>query len=284
MCMYSFHMNPYVDQYEKKHLVANNYSMRTRDVYLRNIREFVAFIGTSKVTPKTVQAFRDRVTSQKVSAPTKNLKMTSVRSFLQFLGTEGSLDFYSVRNVLFAFKDRAGKKDSLDLPKNDDILAFLKTIAGDIPSKSKLYVLARIILSTGLRLSEAMSLQIGQFAKQTVVIGKGAKQRMVIADDEVVKLVRAYEKTLDPKQTRLFDTANRIVQSHLSIASAGKITAHTLRHVYATNCVTAGASLSALQGLLGHSSITTTQRYLHVSNDYLVKEMASVDSKIQRYA
>lgn len=89
-------MNPYVDQYEKKHLVANNYSMRTRDVYLRNIREFVAFIGTSKVTPKTVQAFRDRVTSQKVSAPTKNLKMTSVRSFLQFLGTEGSLDFYSV--------------------------------------------------------------------------------------------------------------------------------------------------------------------------------------------
>lgn len=151
------------------------------------------------------------------------------------------------------------------------------------------YVFLATVYSCGLRLSEALSLQVSDIDGARMMIhvhrGKGAKDRYVPLPDTTLKLLRKYwathrnENLIFPKRGRKFmggttahvtmppssiDTALRKAV-HLSGIRKKGISIHTLRHCYATHLLEAGVNLRVIQRILGHSSLTTTMIYLHLT-------------------
>lgn len=267
-------MKDNVDFYEKQHLLANNYSPLTRDAYLAAIREFLRFTGKRTITREILLKYREHLNSKKLQASSKNTRISAIRSFLQFLSMHDKNFTTDYRYVFTLFKDRNGTKNHINIPKDIDIEKFVDSLT---PSHYSLF--AKIILATGLRLSEVLSLKPGQLDTKFVIVGKGSKQRVVFCNDvNLVKSVRDYEKTLK-KGSRLFPFTKRAVQAKFSALG---MHVHLLRHVYATRRIEAGMPISVAQRVLGHSSVTTTQRYLHIADEFLEESTRATDAKIRK--
>ena len=144
------------------------------------------------------------------------------------------------------------------------------------------------LFSTGLRVAELVGLDRKNVADRAEisVLGKGKKRRVVFIskraavalaeylknrhDDDPALFVRA-RKTMSATSLRLTTRSiQRIIRSYAAKAGlTEKITPHTLRHTFATDLLQAGADLRAVQALLGHSSVVTTQRYTHLTDKHL---------------
>lgn len=259
-------------QYEIYHLDANNFSPHTKKIYLLEAQKFVAFLGTGECSEKIIQTYRDRIISiPNNSTKTKNLRIVAVRSFLNFYNIKNENARIEYRYSFVSLRERGlGKHDSLQLPDAEKISLFLKELS-KYPAE---YVIANVILSTGLRISEVLYVWKDKIQEEFSVIGKGHKQRPVFATAKVVAMVREYEKTIAEDAVRIFPLSVRRVQQVFGIAAkkAGcKITPHTLRHIFATDMLNNGCDLRSIQQFLGHSSIMTTERYLNVTNTFLKK-------------
>lgn len=256
-----------IEDYKVKHLQAHQYSAHTQAVYLHCLYLFLDFCSSRPITLPLLLEYMDHLTSLELSAKTKNLRVVALRSLLKFynrrLLDEGEQIKY--HHVLSTFKQKS-HSDSPEIPPNDVVSGFLKKIKA-IDHKS--FVIARIILATGLRIHEVLGLKRGQLKTSFSVVGKGAKQRPVFCDPDTVSLVRAYEANIDADA--LFSITPRTAQYFFKKASEGQISPHTLRHVFATDLLERGADIRVVQKLLGHSSLTTTQIYAHVSDEFLGK-------------
>ncbi len=151
----------------------------------------------------------------------------------------------------------------------------------DYPRNLKHRVILNLMYSTGIRRAELLSLKAGDIDSNRMVIrvrqAKGKKDREVILHDKVLKLLREYYHFYRPK-VYLFEgqkTGERYSESSLSriitrnaqrIGIKKKISAHTLRHCFATHMLEKGVNLKIIQHLLGHTSIKTTSIYLHLAN------------------
>lgn len=148
--------------------------------------------------------------------------------------------------------------------------------------------------AAGLRVSEAVSLQIPDIDSQRMVIrvqqGKGGKDRYVMLSQRLREVLRAWWRAAHPR-VWLFPGSNN---GHMSAGSLQlacrdarrlsgipkKITAHTLRHSFATHLLENGTDLRVIQVLLGHSRITTTAHYTRVSNSLLVNTTSPLDTAL----
>ena len=144
-----------------------------------------------------------------------------------------------------------------------------------------------MLYSSGLRVSELTGLNIGELdlaAGMVRVTGKGGKERIVPVGSRALEAVTEYleERREYRISEALFlnsrgDRINRrsvarIVDTHvMKIAAFKRISPHTLRHTFATHLLEGGADLRAIQELLGHASLSTTQKYTHVSIDRLME-------------
>ncbi len=167
------------------------------------------------------------------------------------------------------------------------------------------YVFLATVYSCGLRLSEALSLQVSDIdgARMTIHVhrGKGAKDRYVPLPDTTLKLLRKYwathrnENLIFPKRGRKFmggttahvpmppssiDTALRKAVRLSGIRKKG-ISIHTLRHCYATHLLEAGVNLRVIQRILGHSSLATTMIYLHLTTKGSEEAKAIINSVME---
>jgi len=245
---------------------------RTRQVYLADGRAFAAFHGTS---PEAMGQGEVRMWVEHLIA-----KGTSPSRLRQHLSA-----------LVFLFRKTLGKpevvsffswpKDVLRLPvvlSVEEVARLLAAVPGD-----NYRMLFLTMFSLGLRISEACHLQvIDMDADRHVirVIGKGGKERQVTLHLLLLESLRAYwqearpvrpwlftgrmGKPLDPDQARkVFKAA--LVQSGLT----KRATPHALRHTYATLLLEAGTDLRVIQALLGHSTIRSTERYLHVATHLL---------------
>lgn len=139
-----------------------------------------------------------------------------------------------------------------------------------------------LLYSTGMRLSEVSALKITDIDSKNmrikIVHGKGAKDRFTILSEQVLRELRTYYLSCRPKEY-LFNGYKKgkpisprmiqhIVQSALTRAGLGEkhYTVHTLRHSFATHLVDQGTDLHTVKELLGHSSLTTTMRYMHLTS------------------
>jgi integrase/recombinase XerD len=136
-------------------------------------------------------------------------------------------------------------------------------------------LMVKMLYATGVRVSELVNIrkQDIDFARGTIkVFGKGAKERIVLIPDVIRPQVEAYCGRL--KGEKLFDITPRMVQIEIKklakLASINKkVTPHKLRHSFATHMLQNGGNVVAIQKLLGHTSLNTTQIYTHYSVDEL---------------
>jgi integrase/recombinase XerC len=274
-------------------------SGKTTEAYERDVRQFLGFLAEhlggapslkelAKLTPQDVRAFMAARRSEGTGSRSLMRSLAGVRSFARFLEKNG-------KGKVAALSAVRAPKIPKTLPKPIAIGAAQRIGDADLRAGEdrEPWVLARdaavlaLCYGSGLRISEALGLTRGDFAGKVdavTVMGKGRKQRMVPVLPQVAKLVAEYVKTCPydlPADGPLFLGARggplspRIVQLAMerlrgALGLPDSATPHALRHSFATHLLARGGDLRAIQELLGHASLSTTQIYTAVDTDRLL--------------
>lgn len=169
----------------------------------------------------------------------------------------------------------------------DEVTTLVEAPSGPeaLPLRDK--AILELLYSSGLRVSELTGLNVGSIDLESglvKVLGKGGKERIVPLGSHAVAAISAYQEALPPEGASRAAFLNarggrltrrsvaRIVDRHmLKLATMKKVSPHTLRHTFATHLLESGVDLRAIQELLGHSSLSTTQKYTHVNIDRLME-------------
>jgi len=210
-------------------------------------------------------------------------KLAGLRTFFRYLCREGRLETNPAR-VLATPRQEKRIPAVLDEAQVQALL--------DVPGDGFAAVRGRAILellyATGMRCAELVSLDAGEVdlgARMVRVVGKGRKERVVLfggraqeaLDSWLAERTRLRPRTdalfLNARGGRLTDRSVRalVARRVAQLALARRCSPHTLRHSFATHLLTRGADLRAIQELLGHASLSTTQRYTHVDTRHLLE-------------
>lgn len=229
-----------------------------------------------------LRAFFADLHGRKASATTAGRKLATFRSFFRFLCREGTLTKNPARSLVAPKKDQRiptylQEQEAGDLMNASDM---------NNKSEERDTAVLELLYSTGMRCSEIVGLVVDDVDtsnRSIRVIGKGRKERWVPFGAPANKALSRYLSTRpvvsgrDPlfigsNNKALSDrTVRRIVARGLIRASVRtKASTHTLRHSFATHLLQRGGDLRSIQELLGHSSLSTTQRYTHVNPKYLL--------------
>ena len=210
-------------------------------------------------------------------------KLATVRSFYRYLLRRGMVSSNPVDGM------RTPKQPKL-LPRvltKDDADALMTFPAGQTVWSLRDRALLETLYSTGARVSELVALDIGDVREPEGLVrlqGKGRKERIVPIGEMALVAIRRYRVSLPLRSSsvpralfcnqrggRLTSrSVARIVTRYSSRLAAGAVSPHTLRHSFATHLLDEGADLRSIQEMLGHASLSTTQRYTHVATDQLL--------------
>jgi integrase/recombinase XerD len=212
-------------------------------------------------------------------------KAACLRSFYRHLRREGVITHDPTADL------RAPRK-SQKLPKvlsRGDVDRLLRAPKGTEPGALRDRALLELMYACGLRASEAIALEVGDIDLQAGVLrarGKGSKERLVPVGREAIAAVRAYLHQGRPVLTATSDARElfvnrrgtgltrqglyKIVQRHArAVGLEDRMSPHTLRHTFATHLLAGGCDLRAVQEMLGHADVATTQIYTHLSAERL---------------
>jgi integrase/recombinase XerC len=210
---------------------------------------------------------------KKVSAARK---LASLRTFFRFLCREGVIDRNPARALL---SPRLEKRIPTHLDEREIDLLLDVPGEGDGPLRAR--AILELLYATGIRCAELVGLDLSDVdtgARMIRVLGKGRKERVVLFGKRAQEALEAYlpsRRRLGPRSDALFinlrggrltdrSVRNIVEQRVGAVAIARRVSPHTLRHSFATHLLAHGADLRAIQELLGHASLSTTQRYTHV--------------------
>lgn len=267
-----------------------NASPHTLRAYSKDLEQLQVFARARLGCEPTVdridlwllRAFFADLHGRKASATTAGRKLATFRSFFRFLCREGTLTKNPARSLVGPKKDQRiptylQEQEAGDLMTSSDI---------DKQSKERDTAVLELLYSTGMRCSEIVGLVLDDVDtgnRSIRILGKGRKERWVPFGTHANVALTRYLKTrpkisgADPVFVGvggkpLSDrTVRRIVAWGLLRASIRtKASTHTLRHSFATHLLQRGGDLRSIQELLGHSSLSTTQRYTHVNPKYLL--------------
>lgn len=269
--------------------VEKGLASNTLEAYRRDINKFRKYIEKNG---KTITRFkRDDLTSflnylrnSGNQSATLARNIASLRGFCKFMLMEGIINEDPVENI----STPKGWKRVPRIMGTEDVSNLLKKPGGNKLSLRDRAIL-EIIYSSGLRASEVISIKVGDINFQAgflTVKGKGSKERVVPVNEIALNTIKQYIEESRPELLRkrqsnfLFlakggkpMTRQRLWQL-IKTYSAGlpiKISPHTLRHCFASHLLDGGADLRALQKMLGHTDISTTQIYTKVTPERLKK-------------
>ncbi|PLY01788.1 MAG: tyrosine recombinase XerC [Desulfuromonas sp.] len=274
--------------------VERNLSPHTCDAYLRDLQTFRLFLTETLAWPDEGLRLLKRVDtivlrrylgvlykSHKKSSIGR--KLAAIRSFYRYLVREGQLQSNPGEGV-------ATPKQEKYLPKTlsiDEVFALLEKDAGANPLFLRDRAIFELLYSCGLRVSELTGLDVAHLDLLQAlvrVLGKGRKERIVPVGGKALEALQRYLDTrtgatddeplfLNARGGRLTQrSVQRNLKKHLMQAGIlSQASPHSLRHSFATHLLDAGADLRAIQELLGHASLSTTQKYTQVSVDHLMK-------------
>ena len=263
---------------------ASPHTLRGYATDLAEFRTFLARQGVrelARADSRAIRAWLAWLHDRKLAKSSIARKLATVRSCFKFLARRGAVELNPARQVrspklpkrLPSFLPKDESKDLLDLePERSE--AGLRDRA-----------LLELLYASGLRVAECCGLDRDDVDRQqgTVrVMGKGGKERVVPAGDAALQAVDAWLAVRGEERGPLFTNSrggrlttrsvHRIVKSRARAAGIDRrVTPHTLRHSFATHMLGEGADLRLIQELLGHSRLSTTQRYTHVSPEHLMK-------------
>ena len=279
------------------------YSVNTCRAYSHNLNEFISFISESYFSTENKED-ADLLKAEHIESlmirgylgflHKKNKKVTiarklsAVRSFFRFLVKHGVILDNPLDPIL---TPKQVKAIPVYLPV-DDIFRLLDSIKTDTLAGIRNRAIFETLYSSGIRVSELEGLDVFDvdFTKCLIrVVGKGNKERIVPIGKKAVATIKEYRRRLQSKagiaeenNGPLFLNKDHGRLTSRSIARILNKTArecgllipvspHALRHTYATHMLDAGADLRVVQELLGHKSLSTTQKYTHVSIDRLME-------------
>lgn len=281
---------------------ASPHTLRNYDL---DLRQFLAFLksahqgrlpGPSGVDAFAVRGFLASRAGHGDTKATRGRKLATIRSCFKFLVREGLLERSPATAVPVPKKDQTLPR----LLTADDAKRLMEdqgdqTPAGNVgnprrrqPRSARDQAILETLYSTGARVAELTGLNLDDVDLTegvATVLGKGRKERIVPLGRPAVAALQAYLATLPPPAgpaTPLFRnnrggrlttrTVERLVEKYSrSIPNFPTISPHALRHSFATHLLEGGADLRAIQELLGHASLSTTQRYTHVAVDRLME-------------
>lgn len=273
-------------------------SSKTAENYDRYLERFSEFAGSEltvdKITPELIRKYRlwlNRRTSD------NGEHLATITQAYHLIALRGFLTYLSKRNIISLSPEK------IELPKvarkqvtflyYDEIQRLLDSIGGDDEQSMRDRAIVELLFSSGLRISELASLNrdhINLKRREFMVRGKGQKDRPIFisqaAADRVSDYLTARLDNLSPlflSYSRNNASSNsgdyrrlsprsiqRMVAKYARLAGITKhVSPHTMRHSYATDLLMNGADLRSVQSMLGHSNISTTQVYTHVTDEHL---------------
>lgn len=299
-------LEKYATQFLEYLEIERNRSQLTLRNYDHYLRRFINFAKDHSVTDprdidqeliRTYRLFLNRLVEKDKSLKmvTQTYHLIALRSFLKYLSRQDI-------KTLAAEKIELPKTPSRQVAflENDDIEKLLEATSQEENPLASLRDQAIIatLFSTGLRISELVGLKrdsINMKKGEFTVRGKGDKLRLVFLSEDASEAIKKYLDAREDNSRALFirhdakesvekqmesmdknipgltsRTVQRIIKKYARLAGiTKKISPHTLRHSFATDLLTNGADLRAVQEMLGHSSISTTQIYTHITNKRL---------------
>ena len=295
---------PLIDSFLESLVTEKGYSDHTRRAYRKDLLDFFSFLAEScfagNVRHKSLSVAELNqidgimirgylgVLHRKNKKATIARKLSAIRSFFKYLVKNGIISENPAELVLTPKQDKT-------LPvylSVDEMFRLLDSIQTDTLLGLRNRAIFETLYSSGIRVSELAEMNFCDVDFSAAVVqvsGKGNKQRIVPVGQKALAAIKAYRTCLQKKAGRLSINEGPLFlnrfQKRLNPRSIARIlkklvdtvglltpvSPHALRHTFATHMLDAGADLRAVQELLGHKSLSTTQKYTHVSIDRLME-------------
>ncbi|HEV2053709.1 MAG TPA: tyrosine recombinase XerC [Methylomirabilota bacterium] len=262
-------------------------SRHTLRGYATDLAEFRAFLSReglgdlANADARAIRAWLAWLHDRKLAKSSIARKLATMRSCFRYLARLGVVEFNPARQVR---SPRLPKRLPSFLPK-DESKGLLDAETERSEAGLRDHALLELLYATGVRVAECCGLDLDDVDRRrgaVRVMGKGGKERVVPAGDAALEALDAWLSVRGEETGALFTNSrggrlgtrsvHRIVKRRARAAGIDRrVTPHTLRHTFATHMLGEGADLRLIQELLGHSRLTTTQRYTHVSLEHLMK-------------
>lgn len=277
-----------------------NYSNHTILQYQRQLLHCARFFhpqrqGWSELTQDDVRRYAADLKLKAQNSRTISLKLSCIRSFFRFLKLQAEQQAITKKQPLEPMENPAqfvkGPKFDKPLPRNLDVdqMHQLLEINDDDPLAIRDKAMMELMYSSGLRISELVGANVDSLslAKQEIsVLGKGGKERLLPVGRKAIAALQAWLK-LRPNYATAEETAlfvskrkqrisvrhvrERMKQWGIKQGLSAQVHPHKLRHSFASHLLESSSDLRAVQELLGHSSLATTQVYTHLDFQHLAK-------------
>ncbi len=287
-------MGSIIEDFQSYLEVEKNVSAHTCIAYLADIHEFNSFLLDNNfiknqdeiinAEPETIREYLSCLYRRKVKKVTVNRKVSSLRAFFKYVLRTGKIN-HNPAEMIQTLKTEKHMPAFLSV---DEMFELLKTQDDNSVLSLRNRAMLEVFYSSGLRLGELAGLNLNDLdfnQKLVKVRGKGRKERIVPVGEPALTAVGVYlEKVLQIRKDADADVFNkplfvnargkritarsiaRIVNEVTGKSGIGrKISPHALRHSFATHLLNAGADLRSIQELLGHESLSTTQKYTAVN-------------------
>jgi len=268
-------------------------SAHSVEAYLRDIDKFAQYlfdevgaITPAEVTLKHLQAFIQTIGKLEMAPSSQARIISGIKSFFKYCLLEQIVTI-NPTTLLPSPKIQRKLPDVLSFEEIEQLIAAIDLSK---PEGGRNKAILEVMYSSGLRVTEAINLKISSLYLDVGfirVIGKGDKERLVPIGSDAIKYIKLYKETIRVHQTPAKDFEdilflnNRgkalsrvmifyIIKDLIQKTGINKtISPHSFRHSFATHLVEGGADLRAVQEMLGHESITTTEIYTHINREYL---------------
>ena len=284
----------YLNDYKLYLDVERNFSPHTVKAYISDCLSFLIWLGEQSleiVQPQQVKEYLLYIQKFSYTKTTVARKIAAIRGFYNFLYEERILENNPLQNI------RAPKR-AKTLPEflsEREIENILNSVKIETPAGYRNRTILEVLWATGMRISELCNLNFENLNlenNEITVLGKGAKERIVLISNRAKDFLETYLKSVrplvsqEPMERPLCPESPVFINKtgyRLQTASARNfikevvekiqlpkhVTPHTFRHSFATKLLEKGADLRIVQELLGHASISNTQIYTHVSTERL---------------
>lgn len=286
-------MRRYIDKFLRYLEIEKNYSSLTLLNYQADLEDFNNFLnpdrdkasgGVSqvplgKIDYLTLRRYLARLKERNLKPRSIARRLSCLRSFFRFLCRDGYLN----NNPTLSLRTFKLDKHLPSFLTEDEMIKLLQVTQSNDERSLRDQAILETFYSTGMRISELVGLNvddidfIGGVAKAR---GKGKKERLLPVGEYALKAIRAYLDNRKKQSSSLFLNKNgkrlttrgtrNVVYKYIRLASLrGGISAHSLRHSFATHLLNRGADLRSIQELLGHANLSTTQIYTHLTTEKL---------------
>ncbi|MCC6722533.1 MAG: site-specific tyrosine recombinase XerD [Bacteroidia bacterium] len=281
----------FIGEYKRYLQLEKNLSLNSIEAYIRDVKKLEAFLlnynfNKANLSAEILNEFVKWIAKEDISPASQARIISGIKSFFNYLLIEKKIEENPAENIDFPKLEKKlpSYLNYNEIEKMFSIIDLSKT--GGFRNK----VILELLFACGLRVSEVINIKKNDISYEEEwlkVIGKGNKQRLVPISKNALNLIKIYndternhQKPISKDKDILF--LNRrggklsriyifnIIKELAEKAGINKnVSPHTLRHSFATSLVTNGADLRAVQSMLGHESITTTEIYTHLDRKFL---------------